>query len=231
MSKDLYAALSGATATWAQIENLSNNVANTSTAGFKRGRMSFSLEGPEQQDGKVYAQATAITLDLSDGPLQADGAPTHLALQGRGFFAVQGPGETLYTRDGSFTLDTEGRLVTSGGLPVQGQGGEITLPPGESIRVAEDGRVYGSRSGELDRIALFDGPVRPKGDNTWTADGPMVEAEGARVVQGSLEGSNVDPMGVMVELIEASRYFEAYQRAMQTSDEADSRLNQSGGRT
>lgn len=230
MSKDLYAALSGATATWAQMEALAHNVANTSTAGFKRSRVTFNLTGPDAENGQVYAQATASHHDLSDGPLQLDGAPTHLAIQGPGFFALQGESGTVYTRDGRFSLDQEGRLVNAAGLAVQGDGGEITVPPGETLRIAADGRIFGSISGELDKISVVEGPVKPQGANTWISEGAMTPVEVPQVVQGAVEGSNVDPMGVMVELIEAGRYFEAYQKAMQTSDEADSRLNQSGGR-
>jgi len=230
MSRDIYASLSGAAASWAQMEVVANNIANASTTGYKAGRLAFSLDGSgTSRLSRVYAQATEVHPDLADGALVRDDNPTHLALQGRGFFALEGQERLLLTRDGRFSLDEDGQLVSAAGHPVLGEGGPIEIPPGETIRVSTDGRVYGSESGELDRLRLLAGPVSPVGDNLWEQAGPLEEAE-AQVSQGALEASNVDPMRAMVELIEASRYFEAYQKAMRASDEADARVNRTGGR-
>ncbi len=230
MSGDIYAALSGASACWAQLEVTANNAANVSTTGYKAARLTFSLTGPDAEHGQVYAQATPVRPDMSDGALVRDDAPTHLALQGQGFFQVQGPdGQSLLTRDGRFHLDADGQLVNSSGMQVLGQGGPVQIPPGEGLHVTSDGRIFGSTSGELDQLSVVGGAVLPYGNNLWQPAGPMGDSE-AEVVQGALEGSNVNPMEAMVELMEASRYFQAYQRAMQTSDEADQRVNRSGGR-
>lgn len=230
MSGDVYAALSGATACWAQLEVTANNAANVSTTGYKAVRLTFSLAGPDEEHGQVYAQATPVRPDMSDGAIVRDDDPTHLALQGQGFFQVQGPdGQTLLTRDGRFHLDADGQLVNSSGMLVLGQGGPVTVPPGEGLHITSEGRVFGSTSGELDQLSVVVGEVLPYGENLWQPTGPMGSSE-AEVLQGALEGSNVDPMKAMVELMEASRYFQAYQKAMQTSDEADERMNRSGGR-
>lgn len=231
MSHDIYAGLSGAAATWAQLEVLADNIANSNTTGFKAGRVTFEVTGPDEQYGDVYAQVSQVQRDRRDGPVIQDGVSTHLALRGRGFFAMEDSGRTLLTRDGRFTLSEAGELVTLDGQPVLGQGGPILVPPGETLRIAQDGTVYGSDSGEIDRLRVLDAEVEPVGANAWTPLGPTVEIEEPHVLQGALEGSNTDPMRAMVELIEASRYFQAYQKAMQASDEADQTLNQTVGRS
>lgn len=231
MSRDIYSSLSGAMASWTQLETLANDLANAQTTGFKGGRVVFELAGPNSHPlGRAYAATTAVEDDLRDGAIVPDGISTHFALQGQGFFALeQADGAPLLTRDGRFSLDVDGRLVGAGGLPVLGQGGPIYVPEGETIRVDAEGIVYGSASGEIGQLRVVDGDVRRLGANTWSVEGELVPTD-ARVVQGSLEKSNVDPLVAMVSLVEASRSFEAFQKAMQASDELDERLNRSGGR-
>ena len=231
MSRDIYTGLAGAAATWTQLEVLSGNVANTSTAGYRSGKVAFQLAGSNEGVlGKSYAEPTRVYADRSDGPVHHDGDPLHVALQGDGFLALGGgQGATLLSRDGRMHLDPEGRLTHGSGLLVLGERGPIDVPAGETIRIAEDGTVFGSESGELDRLLLLTGTVEPVGGNLWESTGVTSPAS-VRVVQGAVEGSNVDPVASMVELVEASRYFEAFQKAMQTSDELDTRLNQVGRR-
>lgn len=218
MSVDLYAAYTGARAAWRNLEVVSGNVANAATPGFREQRVRF-----EDTLGAVQASAGGWT--KTDGALVQDGVDTHLALRGEGYFAL---GDGTYTRDGAFSVDVEGRLVTASGTPVLGEGGPIALEPGERMTVAADGTVMGSASGELGKLRLVrlqDGT--PVGGNRWTATATTPAT--ATVVQGAREGSNVDPMRSMVELVEASRAFEAQQKVMQSSDEAWSRLNQMRG--
>jgi flagellar basal body rod protein FlgG len=103
------------------------------------------------------------------------------------------------------------------------------VPEGESLRITEDGTVFGSASGELDRLRVSAGNVRPIGGNLFVSDGATVMGD-ARVIQGALEASNVDPLAAMTDLIQSSRYIEAFQKAMQASDELDARLNRLGGK-
>jgi flagellar basal body rod protein FlgG len=110
-----------------------------------------------------------------------------------------------------------------------GESGPIEIPIEEEFRVVNDGTVFGSESGELGQIQIVNvTDVKPVGSSLWQALSPMEESE-ATVMQGALEGSNVNPLRAMVELIEASRMFEAYQKAMQSSDELDQKLIQMGG--
>ena len=231
MSHDIYASMSAASAAWTQLEVVANNLANSSTAGFKEQRVSFDLQGAmDDPMGDVYVQADLATPNFADGALVHDGVETHLALRGKGFFMAGEEGSQVLVRSGNFQLDSEGFLVTSGGLKVHGQGGAIQLLPGEKLTVASDGTILDEEGQELDRLKLVTAAeLTPLGGTSWRADSVAYEVEGVEVVQGSLEGSNTDPMRSMTELMEASRYFEAYQKAMQTSDQLDGQLNQMVG--
>ncbi|MFN7142302.1 MAG: flagellar hook-basal body protein [Myxococcota bacterium] len=217
MSQDLYAAWAGASAAWRQLEVVSGNVANANTPGYREQRVRF--ESTLETAGRVRAGAGGH--GTTDGALVPDGVPTHLALRGDGFFALA---DGTFTRDGAFRLDEAGTLVTTSGVPVLGESGPVRLAPGETLAVAGDGAVSGSVSGDLGKLRL----VRllggaPVGGNRWTAAG--TDDADATVVQGAREGSNVDPMRCLVDLVQASRAFEAQQKVMQASDEARARLN------
>ena len=123
-----------------------------------------------------------------------DKDPNHLALQGEGFFVVSANGRELLTRAGAFQRNEEGQLITEAGHPLMGEGGAIEIPPEEEFRVGNDGRVYGSESGELGKIKIVDAEkVTQIGGGLWKAEGPLKEAN-AEVIQGALEASNVDPI-------------------------------------
>lgn len=231
MNRAIYPGLTGATSSWSQMETVAHNLSNLETPGFKAARVAFLADGPGEgplKDG--YTQPSGRYTDMRDGPIRETGAPLDLALRGPGFFRVDVDGTSRLTRDGRFTLDSQGTLLTADGFPVQGDSGEIRLPPGEEVQILEDGSIRGSVSGVIGRLAIVDGPAKPIGSNLWEATGDLTDIEKPSVRQGAIEGSNVDPMAMMVELIQASRSFEAMQKSMQTADEFDQRLNQLGGR-
>jgi flagellar basal-body rod protein FlgF len=229
MSHDLYTSLSGAAATWAQMEVIANNLANVSTTGFKGQEVSFRAVGPNNDPlGDVLTIPGLQSRNMQDGSVMRDDNPMHFALQGEGFFSVSGGNQGSLTRDGTFTLDRERRLTTVDGDMVMGESGPIEIPEGETIRVDELGVIYGSESGEIDKFRIVTGAARQIGQNLWQSTGATMASD-ARVIQGALESSNVNPVSTMVELMEAGRYFESYQRLMQASDELDNRLNRTGG--
>jgi flagellar basal-body rod protein FlgF len=214
MSSELYSSWSGANAAWKNLEVISSNIANASTTGFRSERVRY-----EEVAGMV--QASGGGYDSSDGALIPDGIDTHLALRGEGFFALS---DGTYTRDGSFKVAADGQLVSASGVPVLTDGGTVQLSPGESLQVDQDGTVRGSESGDLGQLKIVSlSGGTPLGKNLWSAaSATKVTGE---VVQGSREGSNVDPMRCLVDLMEATRSFEAQQKAMQASDDASARLN------
>jgi len=231
MSRDIYVSLSGAAATWTQLDIVANNMANSSTVGFKQDKMPFKVDGPSDHVlGEVYAQADSPVADMSDGAMMNDEDPFHFALQGDGFLAVNDGGRTLLTRDGRFFMNDDRILVNSQGMPLMGESGPIEVPLDETLRVTTDGTVYGSESGELDKLKLVGTESAQRlGANLWEPTGQMYQAH-PMVVQGALEASNVDVMRTMTELIEVSRYFEAYRKSMQTTDELNARINRLGGK-
>lgn len=220
MKTDIYAALSGAQSAWRHLEVISNNLANTATTGFRESRVSF--EGATN----LHARISSVKPSTADGALMPDNNPSHLALRGDAFFALA---DGTYTRDGAFRVDGEGNLVTTDGTAVLGEGGPLNVDPAESFSVRSDGSIVGSVSGEVGKLSLVSlSNTSQLGGNRWSGTANPA-AEGVSVVQGALEASNADPMRGMVELIEASRFFESQQKAIQTSDEMRQRLNRIGG--
>jgi len=230
MSRDIYSSLSGARAAQYQMDLIAQNVANANTNGYKELRVAFEQEGSGFGPlGQTMTAESETRADMRNGSIRIDRDPNHLALQGEGFFVVSANGRELLTRAGAFQRNEEGQLLTSDGHVLLGEGGAIEIPPEEDFRVANDGRVFTDESGEIGKIRIVDvDQVTPIGSSLWRADTPMENSE-AEVIQGALESSNVNPLRAMVELVEASRMFEAFQKAMQASDELDSKLNQMGG--
>jgi flagellar basal-body rod protein FlgF len=229
MSGSIYPALSGAKVVWTQMEMLSNNLANATSDGFKQHRMALASERVSAEVlGNSFVKVAETTHDMSDGSLSTTGVDTHLALRGEAFFMVQGDNGPVLQRSGNFSIDNEGRMVNHRGQPVLGEGGPIEIPDRERMVIDKDGVVRTDQGGELDRIKLVNAArVSPIGHGQWRADGPLIPVEdNVQVLQGSLEKSNVDTIKGMVELVEASRYFEAYQKTMQTSDELDGKANE-----
>lgn len=234
-SHDIYPTLTAAKATWREVEVVANNLANASTTGFKEQLTSFEL----QDRGDLPLQSSYVMVnpegaDLTDGPIQQTGVATHLAMRGPGFLlAATEDGEDVLVRSGELRLDNQGYLITNRGERVQGENGAIRVPLDEQIEIALDGTVTSRRGdgqdfmvnqiGQLQFVTADE--VQPISGTRWRAEGPLRRAEGTSVIQGALEGSNVDTIGGMVELIQASRHFEIYQRAMRTADELDGRIH------
>lgn len=246
MSRELYSAVSGATAAWSQLDVVSHNLANTSTAGFKARRLTFQLSQAADNDGvlgQAYVEPGKSPVDLSTGTPDKTDRDLDLAIQGEGFFEVQTPsGETLLTRNGQFTQDEQGFVVTLAGDQLMSSAGPVQLLQGERLVVGEGGALSttdGSDRGFLNVVSARPEDLEPVGATLFKVNGPTEDlvqksqslGPGDRpmtVMQRHLERSNVNPMGAMVELIEASRYFEAYQNLMKASDEADNRLASMG---
>jgi len=144
--------LSGALAQEKRLEVISNNLANVNTGGFKRDLPIFESETPIAPDplNRAPVQPTPafgvlgeVFTDFSPGPLRETGEPLDLAIEGDGFFAIGTPEGVRYTRNGSFTLNREGAIVTKQGHPVLSGTDPIILPPGGGIiRVDTEGKVF-----------------------------------------------------------------------------------------
>jgi len=229
-----YSALAGAISREQAIANISSNLANISTSGYKRTQMSFEslLRGASQIDqeqakGINYSRVAKNSSDFSPGAIKPTDAPLDLALGGDGFFKVQGPNGISYTRRGDFVVNSDGVLTTSNGLPVLSEGnGQITIPDVEISKISfgEDGTVYtqgpqGARAA-VDRLGIVDfndrTALRRETDTLFVADnaGAEVAATNPQVIQGSLELSNVNMSAELTRLIDSYRTFETYHKVL-----------------
>lgn len=214
-----------------ELESVANNIANATTPGFKSRSLRFGelLKGTggelaDKAGPLSFALEKGSTVDFGDGAIEKTGAPLDVAVQGSAMLVVQTPQGERYTRDGGFRLDAQGRVVTRSGNPVLGDGGPITIAPGETgLAVADDGRVTtsGGEKGRL-RLVTADNPraLAPEGDNLFSANAALPAAPlGTRVVPGHLERSNVRPMIEVSRLVEINRAYASVAGLMQRHDE------------
>jgi flagellar basal-body rod protein FlgF len=242
MDRMIYLSMAGAKMNMQRQDVLSNNLANVSTGGF-RAELQATRAVPVRGDGastRVYALETTVGYDDSAGPLQFTGRGLDVAAQGKSWFAVQAlDGTEAYTRAGSFTMTPEGVLTTQGGLQVMGDGGPITIPAGSTPAIAQDGTVSAKQAngqqttvGKLKLVTPADQMVRGEDGLFRSAAGNDLDADAtARVQDGALEGSNVNPIETMVAMIAAARQFETQMKLMQTAEADEKQAAQllSGG--
>jgi flagellar basal-body rod protein FlgF len=237
MDAAMYKALSGAIAQMRRLEVTTQDLANVNTSGYKGQRLAFRevlAQGvpPEERPGGWVAIGDQRTR-LSPGDIQSTGNPFNLALESDGFFVVQTARGERYTRNGSFALRSDGTVVTPQGDALLGEGGPIQVVGGR-MEVAADGSVR-TEEGEVGRIRVIrfadSSQVVKEGDSLFRSSPDNTNvAEDIRVLQGSLEQSNVRPIDGMVSLIALNRQFEAYQRAMKLMDSVTERLLSEGAR-
>lgn len=229
MDKMLYVMNSGAKAAMQRQEVLANNLANASTVGFRAELHAIRSVPVQGSAAETRAFALETTVGYSDAPgnLQATGRSLDVAPRGRSWLAVQSlDGTEAYTRAGAMEINAEGVLTLRSGLPVQGEGGPITVPPNAQVEIADDGTVSARSPNTppavLGRLKLVepDAALQRGTDGLFrTASGQELPAsEGARVQSGALEGSNVSPVETMVAMIAAARQFEQQMKLMQTAE-------------
>ena len=247
MTRGLYAAASGAVAALERLDAVAQNLANVNTAGYKASHPVFRVRGdgdgspealaisPARQRGVSQVIEASIDRDFSPGTTRQSGNPLDVAIEGPGFFTVATPRGERYTRQGAFSRDPQGFLVTQHGERVQGDQGDIRLDGdpliGDDGTISVDGAVVGKLklAGFGERPALV-----PEGNSLFAAAPgavaqPVKESD-VRVQQGAIEASNVDAVGSLMELIEVSRGFETYMKTIQRLDEIGQRSINDVGR-
>ena len=246
MNRGLYTATSGGIAALARLDSVAQNLANVGTAGYKAERLVFRVRPltesvPGATDPIVNRTAAqvaqvATVRDFTQGPIRLSGNPLDVAIAGDGFFAVSTPRGERYTRQGSFSLDAEGYLVTQHGERVAGeQGGELRVGGGD-IAIGSDGTVTvdGLPSGRLKVVSFGDTPALTPEGSTLFAPAPgaaptPIDAASVDLQPGALEGANVDAVGGLIELVNVSRMFESYMKTLQRIDEVAGRsINEVG---
>jgi len=252
MIRSLWTAASGMAAQQLNIDVVSNNLANVNTAGYKRSRADFQdtlyqtiksagarssaeTEVPTGIQIGLGTRAVAVQKMFMQGDFQQTSAELDLAIEGSGFFQITQPnGEAAYTRAGGFKLDSEGRIVTSDGYPLEP---ELTIPAdATSVTVGNDGTISVYQAGsqtptEVGTIQLadFSNPagLSSMGKNLFTQTPSSGEAtvgtpgsEGLGALsQGFLEMSNVSVVDEMVNMIASQRAYEISAKAINTADE------------
>ncbi len=222
------------------MEIIANNLANVSTAGFKRETPVFEelLVAVDAEDATMtevsFVRDWGVLRDMAAGSFEQTGSPLDVAVEGEAFLVVRTAAGERYTRDGHLKLDPQGRIVTSDGNPVLSDGGEITVPPGEtSIKIAADGTVSTPQglAGKLRVVSFEPGQLLKEGKNLYVADADAqpTPAEGARVLQGMIERSNVEPVVEMTKMIEVMRAYQHSAETLNATSETISRAVQKLG--
>lgn len=233
MNSGMYSALSGNLAAMRRLDIISNNLANVNTNGFKKEKMSFEglLAGavnppnvPQGRTADPILQKENVYTDYSGGPVIQSGNTLDIAIDGDGFFAVNTPEGTAYTRQGNFRLSSDGTLVTSDGNPVSGQQGGAIRIQGSRVEIdaAGDVLVDGTSVGRISLVD-FEKPysMTKIGSTLFIPVDPQAIPQPAKsqILQGHVEGSNVDSISEMVQMIETNRYFEACSKVIKGYDD------------
>jgi flagellar basal-body rod protein FlgG len=260
MFRALYTAASGMSAQQTNLDNIANNLSNANTTGFQQRQVNFTdlLYQSQVMPGAAETQQTTVSNGLqiglgtrpgateiiqTQGALTTTGNQLDMAIEGAGFFQIQLPdGQTGYTRDGSFSTNEQGQIVTANGNPIQPG---ITIPPNAlSISIGSDGTVSVTQPGQTAatqvgkiETAMFVNPggLNATGNNTYLATQasgePVVGTPGGAdglgsIQQGMLEQSNVSVINQFVAMILAQRSYESNSRVVKAADEMLQQLNQ-----
>jgi len=210
------------------MSNVASNLANISTTGFKKNRISFSsvLRGAQQitdASGKNLARIRKISTDFSQGGMQTTDRPLDVAIDGEGFFKVQKGQEFYYTRSGRFMLDENGFVKTEDGANVLGAGNnplQLDTTQGKNIHISETGEisVNGVMAGvQIGVYAVDDVEQLVKvGDSLFRLqEGGDRPQANARTLQGNLETSNINMVEEMTSMIATQRAFEANTKVLE----------------
>ncbi|MBN9048331.1 MAG: flagellar basal-body rod protein FlgF [Rhizobiales bacterium] len=226
MQNTLLIGLSRQVALQRELDVVSNNIANMNTTGYKADGAIFeeflspTARAAETGNRISFVHDRATWHDLGQGTVEQTGNPLDVAVQGNGFFVVQTPRGERYTRNGALQLNANGELVTASGYPVLGDSGPIRFQPTDrNIMIAQDGTVSvqeGSQSqasslrGRL-RVVNFNRPqqLQKDGDGSFSAsanNAPQPDTQ-SRILQGSIEKSNVRSVVEMTRMIEVTRSY------------------------
>lgn len=229
MENSIYLGLSRQVTLRTNMDIIANNVANVNTSGFRGQNTLFQeyLSKPRGYDDPLsFVNDQGHYQITAPGPLRQTGSDLDVAVVGPGFISVQAPGgEVEYTRDGNFAIDPNGTLVTQAGFPVANSGGgSIIIPEGsQNIKIDDKGNVS-NQDGQLGQIGIFEfenvQQLEQRGNNLYAIVGGTANpATETRVTQGSLEGSNVQPVVEMTRMIETLREYQSVQNVMQKENE------------
>lgn len=233
MDRLIYTSMTGANHTLSQQATVSHNLANASTTGFRAENNAFRAV-PVFGDGlptRAFVVDSTINADFTPGELQTTGRDLDVAIRGSGWIAVQlDNGEEAYTRNGGLQVSPNGILLTQNGLKVKGDTGIITIPPETRITIGTDGTISSvpinpqpNTVALVGRIKLVDPPVDKlkKGEDGLfrLKDGGVAQADAkVKLVDGTLEGSNVNVVHEMVSMIALARQFDMQMKMLESAE-------------
>ena len=220
-----------------ELDIIAHNLANVNTAGYKRRVNDFTKAMMSQKsasaDGAEGTVTLQTTLDFSQGNLIETGRSLDMALYGSGFFVIETPHGPLYTRNGAFRVNPNGQIVDLAGRTVAGDAGPLTVPPSvdlSQITISGDGRIM-TADGPIGKFKLVDfqeqqNKLVPAGLNCYQSpmDITPVPASNIVVKQGFQEGSNVQLVEELVDMIMVSRLYEANMKSISKNSEASKSL-------
>lgn len=237
-----YSALSGAVSREQAMANISNNMANINSTGFKKDRISFAalLKGSRQTTaarGINYSKIRTIGIDFSQGPLRATGRDLDVAISGKGFFKIRGNGETFFTRNGSFYIDNNGRLKTSDNFDVlndSSQPIQLADARGKKIHIDESGNISLNNTPSGQKLQVFTvsdtGKLEKTGNSLFKLKKGALSkaADTATIIQNNLEGSNINMVEEMTMMINTQRRFDACLKIEKNYSNLSERQNELG---
>ena len=240
MNRGIYAPASGMINNERLLDIVSNNLANASTTGFKGDGIYFkeALEQTMNANGGQGEELGSMGVgpdfgtpytNMQQGAAKMTGQSTDTMIVGNeGMFAVQTPDGVQYTRDGSFTINSDGVLVNQSGYPVlDSTYHQIDVGQG-AIDIGNDGTVSVTMPGKtpdtVGQIAVFTGNFTKLGANNWAGTNTQASST-IQIQSGALEGSNVNPIEEMVNLIRIGRTYELQQKAISQQDELTQKLS------
>jgi flagellar basal-body rod protein FlgF len=223
-------AAAGMQARMQSLDMVANNLANSSTSGYKTDGEFYTLFSSEAF-GENEPGSTAVPMiqrqwtDFAQGLLENTNNPLDFGLSGKGFFVVEGPSGPLYTRNGNFRFSTKGELITSEGYPLLQENGQpFQANPSRPLQVSRDGNITqnGNSIGRI-KVADFSSPAGlAKFGANYFANGTTEQptaAVGTQIYQGKLEASNVSASHGAVRIVGLSRQFEMMQKAISLSND------------
>ena len=235
MNRGIYSSAKAMQTTTQWMDVISNNLANASTDGYKTDTIAFAdvlvknmyaNGGSGKFLGSVGSGPDAVveSTDMKLGPVRSTGNPLDIALQNpKEMLAINADGKTQYTRDGALKVSPDMFVVTQRGF-------QVLDDRGQPIKVSKEGIVHISPTGEviqgtqeIAKLGVYTGTFTKEGNNLWSAPQPNRVTEPTLAI-ASLEGSNVDAIATMVDLIKITRHFEMSQKSIQSQDDMTGKL-------
>jgi flagellar basal-body rod protein FlgF len=246
MGSGKYSALTGAISREQRLANISANLANINTIGYKKSRMSFEslLRGEQQTNnakGINYSRVRENFTDFSEGPMKDTANPLDIAIHNDGFFKVQSVDGFKYTRRGDFHVDQEGILMTGNNMPVLDTGNvPISIPDTDTSKISVNSlgeisiySIDGTREvvGDIAVYTISDNKFLKRESDTLfslKAGGREILTEEPRLNVGSLEVANVNMTEEMTLMIESMRTFESYQKVIKAYSQLGQKQDELG---